>query len=63
MHDPQQAWLDFLAGSEKEVKDRFESKAENDNKVPGKMVKDAEDRTAFHIYIAKPLFEISVSLV
>ena len=54
--------MDFLSGSGKEVRDRFESKAENDSKVPGKMVKDAEDRTAFHIYIAKHLFEISVLL-
>lgn len=62
MHEPQQAWLDFLAGSGKEVRNRFESKAENDSKVPGKTVKDPEDRTAFHIYIAKLLFEVSVSL-
>lgn len=62
MCDPQQGWLDFSAASGKEVRDRFQSKAENDSKVPGKMVKDAEDRTAFHIYIAKHLFEISVSL-
>lgn len=54
-------WI-FLAGSGKEVRDSFESKAENDNRVPGKTVKDAKDRTAFHIYIAKHLFEISVLL-
>lgn len=45
-----------------EVRDRFENKAEDDSKVSGKTVKDAEDRTAFHLYIAKHLFEISVSL-
>lgn len=45
-----------------EVRDGSESKTEDDSKVPGKIVKDAEDRTAFHIYIAKHLFEISVSL-
>lgn len=45
-----------MAESGKEVRERFESKAENDRKVPGKIVQDAEDRTAFHIYIAKHLF-------
>lgn len=59
--DPQQGWLDFLAGSGKEVRE-FESKAGNDRKVPGEIIKDAEDRTAFHISIAKRLFEMSVSL-
>lgn len=61
MRDLQQGWLDFWQ-SGKEEKDRFESKAENDRKVSGKMMKDAEDRTAFHIYIAKLSFEISISL-
>jgi len=54
--------LDSLAGSGKEVRERFESKAENDKKVPAKMVKDADDRTAFHIYTAKHFFEMSVLL-
>lgn len=52
-----------MAESGKEARERFESKSENGRKVPGKIVKDAEDRTAFHAYIAKHLFEMSILLV